>query len=273
LLPPGVPGELYIAGAGVVRGYYNRPELTAERFVDNAFDATWPRMYRTGDLVRFRDDGVLEFLGRADHQIKLRGYRIELGEIEAQLLAQPGVNEGVVVAREDTPGDQRLVAYYTGDGEPEGLRAALRGVLPSFMVPSAFCCLKSLPHTPNGKIDRKALPAPDNIGPSTQTVAVAPGSELEGSVAKLWVEVLGLDKVGVTDNFFDLGGHSLLVVRLHQMLKRALNPSIPMTALYRFPTIRSFVQNLSSGDTSAAAKQAKNRGQMRREMLRRGARS
>ncbi len=271
LLPPGVPGELYIAGAGVVRGYYQRPELTQERFVPDPF-TDGARMYRTGDLVRFRDDGVLEFLGRTDHQIKLRGYRIELGEIEAQLLAQPGVAEGVVVAREDVPGDQRLVAYYTGQAEAEALRIALRAVLPSFMVPSAFCCLKSLPQTPNGKIDRKALPAPEGVGATARAAIVAPESGLEDRVATLWQEVLGMDRVGVTDNFFDLGGHSLLVVRLHQMLKQALNPSIPMTALYRFPTIRSFVQNLNSGETSAAAKQAKSRGQMRREMLRRGAR-
>jgi natural product biosynthesis luciferase-like monooxygenase protein len=266
-VPVGVPGELYIAGAGVVRGYHQRPELTEERFVPDAFGSDGARMYRTGDLVRWRDDGVLEFLGRTDHQVKIRGYRIELGEIETALCAHPDVDQGVVLAREDSPGDQRLVAYYTGNADVESLRVKLREGLPEFMIPSAFCRLPRLPHTPNGKVDRKALPAPDAQGPRTQGPALAPESDLETTVVGLWQEVLGIDAVGVTDNFFDLGGHSLLVVRLHQMLKQALSPAIPMTALYRFPTIRTFVENLNDGDSSEAAKQATDRGQMRREQL------
>ena len=263
-LPVGVPGELYIGGHGVVRGYHQRPELSAERFSENPF-VSGGRMYRTGDLVRFRADGSLEFLGRTDHQVKIRGHRIELGEIETLLTSHEEVDEGVVVAREDTPGDQRLVAYYTGRASVEALRERLRAGLPDFMVPAAFVCLPRMPHTPNGKIDRKLLPAPEREQRSVEKVA--PASDVESTVLGLWQQVLGLDAVGVNDNFFDLGGHSLLVVRLHQMLKKALNPAIPMTALYRFPTIRGFVQSLGEGDRSEAAEQARDRGQARREQM------
>jgi acyl-coenzyme A synthetase/AMP-(fatty) acid ligase/acyl carrier protein len=264
-VPIGVPGELYIGGHGVVRGYHRRPELSAERFVKDPFQGEGARMYRTGDLVRFREDGSLEFLGRTDHQVKIRGHRIELGEIETRLTSHAGVDEGVVIAREDTPGDQRLVAYYTGRASEDELRRHIKQTLPEFMVPAVFVLLPRMPHTPNGKIDRKLLPAPER---QRRAVEVAkPESEVETKVAALWQEVLGIDQVGMNDNFFDLGGHSLLVVRLHQLLKKALNPSIPMTSLYRFPTIRGFVQNLSGGDKSDAAEQARDRGQARREQL------
>jgi natural product biosynthesis luciferase-like monooxygenase protein len=275
LVPAGVPGELYIGGKGVARGYYRRPELTEQRFLPDPFRSPNGRMYRTGDVVRWRADGVLEFLGRTDHQVKIRGHRIELGEIETALLGNPGVREAVVVARSDTLGQARLVGYYTGDADSDVLRQALRAGLPEFMVPSALCKLAAMPRTPNGKVDRQALPEPVVEREATVATAEKPESDLEKTVAELWQQVLGLPAVGVTDNFFDLGGHSLLVVRLHQLLKRDIDPKIPMTALYRFPTIRGFVASLSGSDDSEAARVALDRGQQRREQLsrRRGLRA
>jgi natural product biosynthesis luciferase-like monooxygenase protein len=274
-VPVGVPGELYIGGDGVVRGYLNRPELTSERFVADPFRVAaghaGARMYRTGDLARFREDGVVEFLGRADFQVKIRGYRIELGEIETALGSHTSVREGVVVAREDTPGDQRLVGYIVPkDAAPDvaELREYLRGKLPEYMVPSHIVVLERLPLTPNGKVDRKQLPAPDAGGAaSAKTEFVAPTGELEEQIAAAWRETLGLDRVGIQDNFFDLGGHSLLVVRLHRRLKESLPKSVSLTDLYRFPTIGSLSEYLSADPTAAVMGESADRAKLRREML------
>ncbi|HEX4355814.1 MAG TPA: AMP-binding protein, partial [Polyangiales bacterium] len=265
-LPLGVPGELYIAGAGVVRGYRKRPELDAERFVIDPFAADGGgRMYRTGDLVRWSARGELEFLGRTDHQVKVRGYRIELGEIEALLSRQPGVREAVVLAREDVPGDVRLVAYLSGEAEPDDLREAARAQLPSYMVPAAFVLLPQLPQTPNGKLDRKALPPPGAAAGKQPREYAAPENDLEATVVKLWCEVLGTDRVGTQDNFFDIGGHSLLVVKLHRRLRAELPVEVALTDLYRFPTVRSLVAKLTSGGGDVAVEQAQDRAALRLE--------
>ncbi|MCA9622301.1 MAG: LLM class flavin-dependent oxidoreductase, partial [Myxococcales bacterium] len=210
-VPAGVAGELYIGGDGVVRGYHGRLDLTAERFVDNPWRRSGgqsERMYRTGDLVR-HGDGVIEFLGRVDFQVKIRGYRIELGEIEAHLSAGENVREAVVIAREDVPGDKRLVAYLVagdGDIDTDALRDKLKEQLPPYMVPQNFVVLPRFPLTPNKKIDRKALPAPDSVATARKATFVAPSEGLEATVAAVWAEVLNVKQVGLDDNFFDLGG-------------------------------------------------------------------
>ncbi|MBM0108954.1 non-ribosomal peptide synthetase, partial [Steroidobacter sp. S1-65] len=212
-VPIGVSGELYIGGAGVARGYLNRASLTAERFVRDPFSAdAQARMYKTGDLGRWRADGSIEYLGRNDHQVKIRGFRIELGEIEAQLANQASVKDAVVIAREDAPGEKRLVGYVTSRGaQPpsvEELRAHLKAVLPEYMVPSAFVVLSSLPLTPNGKLDRRALPAPE-LDAYVSREYEAPQGEVEEVLAGIWQELLHVERVGRQDNFFELGGHSL----------------------------------------------------------------
>jgi natural product biosynthesis luciferase-like monooxygenase protein len=277
-LPPGVAGELYIGGAGVVRGYRGRPELTAERFLTDPFVAEpGARMYRTGDLARFRpEDGTVEFLGRIDHQVKIRGYRIELGEIESLLRKHSGVRDAVVVMREDTPGDKRLVAYVVPEpaqaASPAELRAYAKERLPEFMVPAACVLLEQLPLTPNRKIDRKALPSPDHAAPARESVYVSPQNEIESRIAKIWQEVLKLPQVGVEDNFFDLGGHSLLIVQVLGKVREVAGRHLPMTDLFRFPTIRGLATHLASADDDAATLAAsQDRGAARRELLRRRA--
>jgi acyl carrier protein len=284
-VPQGVAGELYIGGAGVARGYLGRPELTAERFVADRFGAQGGRLYRTGDLVRWRDDGVLEFLGRIDHQVKIRGHRIELGEIEAALAECPGVREAVVMPREDVPGDVRLVAYLLaedGAAEPAAreLKEYLRERLPEAMVPSHFIVLERFPLTPNKKIDRKALPAPLDVLPKAASRTVsgdgAPASELEATVVSIWKEVLQLPEVGVDDNFFDLGGHSLLAVKVHRRLNETLERSLAITDLFRFPTVKALAEFLADGAEGGASLQgSQDRAALRREAMaaRRGARN
>jgi natural product biosynthesis luciferase-like monooxygenase protein len=241
-VPVGQAGELFIGGRGVVRGYLNRPKLTAERFLPDPFSgARGARLYRTGDLARFRPDGEVEFLGRMDHQVKVRGYRVELGEIESLLDQHPAVRTSVVVAREDTPGDQRLVAYLIPRGgrtpQEEGLRDYLRQKLPEYMMPSAFVPLDAFPLTPNGKVDRKALPAPDRAAPAPTRVSVEPRDDLERQLLRIWEEVLDRRPVGVWDNFFDLGGHSLLAVRLFAQIEQALGRKLPLATLFQAPTV------------------------------------
>ncbi|WP_236712362.1 non-ribosomal peptide synthetase, partial [Pseudomonas sp. Root401] len=225
-VPLGVPGEIYIGGAGVARGYLNRDDLTAERFLKDPFSAASnARMYKTGDLGRYLPDGNIEYLGRNDDQVKIRGFRIELGEIEAKLAQHDALNETVVLAREDVPGDKRLVAYFTqhspGEAvEIETLRAHLQALLPAYMVPVAYVHLEALPLTPNGKLDRKALPAPDLDALVTRGYE-APQGETETTLAQLWQDLLKVERVGRHDHFFELGGHSLLAVSLIERMRQA----------------------------------------------------
>ena len=238
-MPVGVTGELYIGGAGVARGYLNRPDLTAERFLPDPF-AGGPdaRMYRTGDLGRWLADGTIEFLGRNDHQVKIRGFRIELGEIEARLEEYPGVRQAVVLAREDRPGEKRLVAYYAGGEEIEAgaLRAHLGAALPDYMVPSAYVRLERLPLTPNGKLDREALPAPEGDAYARGGYEPPIGAT-EELLAQIWSELLGVERIGRHDNFFELGGHSLLAVTLMSRLRQALNVEVPLAGLFARPVL------------------------------------
>jgi amino acid adenylation domain-containing protein len=235
-VPPGVTGELYIGGAGLARGYLHRAELTAERFVEHPFQPG-QRLYRTGDLVRRLADGSLECLARVDHQVKLRGFRIELGEIEKALEQQPGIGQAVVVVREDTAGDPRLTAYLTGSApDAAALRKALQASLPDYMVPAAFVPLDHFPLTPNRKVDRQALPAPPAEA-AALTAHLSPRTRTESEVAAIWRDLLRNPRVGVNDNFFDLGGHSLLVVQLQSRLRRQFKREISLVDLFQHPTI------------------------------------
>ncbi|MBD0319020.1 MAG: amino acid adenylation domain-containing protein, partial [Gemmatimonadetes bacterium] len=242
-VPAGVPGELCIAGEGVARGYLNRPELNAEKFVPNPF-GEHGRLYRTGDLARFGADGTLEFLGRGDNQVKIRGFRVETEEVEAALRRSPAVREALVTARRDDAGDQRLVAYVVGDASAAELRALLRSTLPDYMVPSAWVALPALPRTPNGKVDRSALPAPELLREGLGGGYMAPRTPVEEILAGVWAEVLGVDRVGVEDNFFELGGHSLLAVRAATRIRAALRTEVPMRRLFETPTIAGLVDAL-----------------------------
>jgi amino acid adenylation domain-containing protein/thioester reductase-like protein len=237
-VPVGVHGELCIGGTGVARGYLGRPGLTAERFLPDAFSGQpGARMYRTGDRVRWLRDGTVEFLGRTDYQVKVRGYRIEPGEVEAALLAHPAVREALVMVREDEPGRRRLVAYAGAPAEPPSaadLREFLRGRLPEYMVPSAFVVLETLPRTPHGKTDRRALPVP---ALAESEAYVEPRTETERSLATLWGEVLGVPRVGAEDDFFELGGHSLLALPLLHRVNEAFGVEVPLRALFNAPTV------------------------------------
>jgi amino acid adenylation domain-containing protein len=244
--PVGVPGELRIGGAGVARGYLGRPELTAERFVPDPFGGEpGARLYRTGDRVRRRADGSLEFGGRVDGQVKVRGFRIEPGEIEAALRRHPGVADCVVVAREDAPGDRRLVAYVVGAADVDALRERLREELPEYMVPAAFVALEALPVTPNGKLDRRALPAPEQT--SRDVSAALPRNALEEKVAEVWRSVLGVAEIGVHDNFFDLGGNSLLLSRVFGRL-REVRGDLRVVDLFRHTTVEALAGHLGAAE-------------------------
>ncbi|WP_270732589.1 MupA/Atu3671 family FMN-dependent luciferase-like monooxygenase [Shimia sp. Alg240-R146] len=270
--PVGVPGELLIGGAGVTRGYWRREALTAERFVENPFGEG--RLYKTGDLVRWRDDGKLDFLGRADHQVKLRGYRIELGEIETRLEEITGVAQSVVMPREDTPGDVRLVAYLRGDAIPDeaDIRAALRANLPAFMRPQHYVTVTDFPLTPNKKVDRKALPSPEEtrtvavtkpVAAAPVTAPVAVTGDVAATVAAVWSRVLGVAEVNATDNFFDIGGHSLLAVQAHRDIRTETGAAkLSITDIFRFPTMAGLVtriEELTGGSRPADAPQVASR--------------
>jgi amino acid adenylation domain-containing protein len=254
--PIGVPGELYIGGDGVARGYLKRLDLTAERFLDNPFVASAQadgsgveRIYKTGDLARYRADGTIEFLGRADFQVKVRGFRIELGDIEAALLQHVQVRQAVVVAREDRPGDKRLVGYVIPENDPappgSALRAFLKERLPDYMVPTLFVVLDKLPLTPNGKVDRRALPKPEAAA-SEPRVHVAPRTPLEETVATIWAQVLKIEQVGAHDNFFELGGHSLLATQVVARLRDKLQVELPLSSIFEAPTVAELAERLDA---------------------------
>ena len=255
----GEPGELYIGGAGVARGYFNRPELTAERFLPDPFAGSpEARMYKSGDLARLRPDGILEYLGRADDQVKIRGYRIELGEIETTLSAEPGVRVCAVVAREDEPGKKRLVAYVVARPgvklETADLKLFLKDRLPEHMVPAQFVHLESLPLTPNGKVDRKSLPAPV-IESASKGADAAGMSETETKVAAIWCDLFKTTEIGVNDDFFDRGGDSLLGVALLLRIKSAFGVEMQLASLFDQPTIAKLaeiIDTLSGGGARPA---------------------
>jgi thioesterase domain-containing protein/acyl carrier protein len=244
-VPIGVHGHLHIGGVGLARGYLNQPDLTASAFVPDPFSAEpGARMYKTGDLAHYRPDGNIEFLGRADQQVKIRGFRIELGEIEATLGQHPAVRRAVVLAREDEPGEKRLVAYVVADSSTDELRRFLKDRLPDSMVPAVVVLHDALPLGPNGKLDRQALPAPDRSRPGSQKAFVAPRDDLEHELASIWEEILDVRPVGITDNFFELGGHSLLAVRLFAVIEKRLGNKLPLTAIFQGATVEDLADVL-----------------------------
>jgi amino acid adenylation domain-containing protein/non-ribosomal peptide synthase protein (TIGR01720 family) len=237
-VPIGVVGELYIGGDGLARGYLNRPELTAERFITNPFAEG--RLYRTGDLCRYLEDGAIEYMGRIDHQVKIRGFRIELGEIESALLSYEGIKEAVVVVREEEQGNKQLVAYYTAQDlsiEAAALRASLKGQLPDYMIPAFFVALEAMPLSPNGKLDSKALPPPEY---ERAMAYYPPRDEIELILIQLWEEVLGVKHMGITANFFEMGGHSLLTIILIGKINRYFNTNLHVSELITHPTVEEF---------------------------------
>ena len=270
----GVAGELYIGGDGVVRGYHNRPDITAERFIPNPFVRDkHARIYKTGDLAKYRDDGTIDYIGRIDHQIKIRGYRIELGEIESLISQHSAVDEAVVLLREDVEGDKRLVAYIKPVTnvvlDQNVIKGYLKNDLPEFMVPSIFVEVMSMPLTPNGKIDRKALPAPKQEKTvSSTTKYVQPENELQITIADIWQEVLNLPQVGLEDNFFDIGGHSLLVVQVLDKLRKKIDTQVKMMDMFRFPTISSLSNYLGqSGAEDSKLEDSKERAEARKSAM------
>ncbi len=252
-VPIGVPGELCVGGVGLARGYLKRPHLTADKFIPDPFSGRkGSRLYRTGDLVRYLPDGNLEFMGRIDFQVKLRGFRIELGEIEAVLTKHDSIRDAAVLVREDTPGDQRLVAYYVSEDGADISGAELRGYLkqqvPDYMVPSIFVVLETMPLTPSGKVDRKALPKPDQTRRDLESEYVAPRNENEEKLAAMVGELLNLEKVGVYDNFFELGGHSLLATKFMSRIRETFGVEMPLRKLFENPTVAGIAESLLSPD-------------------------
>jgi amino acid adenylation domain-containing protein len=239
-VPVGVPGELHVGGISLARGYLNHPEMTEAKFVPNPFEPG-DRLYNSGDLVKFRPDGNIVFLGRIDHQVKVRGFRIELGEIENTLANHPQVREAVLAAREDQPGQQRLVAYIVSETETPPtigqLRSYLRQSLPEYMLPSAFLFLDAFPLSPSGKVDRQTLPAPEGLRPDLEAEFVAPRNEIEAQLAEIGAQLLGLDCIGVFDNFFSLGGHSLLATQFISRVRESFQVELPLRTLFEHPTI------------------------------------
>ncbi|MEM7593941.1 MAG: amino acid adenylation domain-containing protein, partial [Cyanobacteria bacterium P01_A01_bin.83] len=250
VVPIGVRGELHIGGESLAKGYLNRPELTAEKFISHPFNQeSEARLYKTGDLARYLPDGNIEFIGRIDNQVKIRGFRIELGEIESVLAQHPDIRETVVIAREDIPGDKRLVAYIISQQEQphsNDLRSFLKELLPNYMVPSIFVFLDTIPLTPNGKVDRRALPIPSNTRQEPSSTFVSPQDELEFHLTKIWSQVLGIEPIGIRDNFFDLGGNSLQAVVLFAQIEKQFGKSLPLATLFQSATIAEIAQIIRS---------------------------
>ena len=268
-VPIGVPGELYLGGVQLARGYLHRPELTVERFIENPFikDFQSPRLYKTGDLACYFPDGNIKYLGRNDNQIKIRGFRIELGEIENVLEKHFQVEQAVVMAWEDTPGDKRLVAYLvSGQSQPSlnELREFLKNQLPDYMVPSAFVFLESLPLTPNGKVDRRALPEPKIERSQLESTYIQPESDFEKTIAQAWQEVLKIERVGTKDNFFDLGGHSILLGQVNSRLSQQLKQNLSIIDLFQYPTIQALANYLKKQNFQATIETVSNQTEMRR---------
>lgn len=260
-VPVGIPGELYIGGLCLARGYLDRPDLTAEKFVPDPFsDSPGSRLYKTGDLVRYLADGNIEFIGRVDFQVKIRGFRVELGEIETALLQHPSLRDTIVIAREEAPGDKRLVAYCVPEEnieiESADLRSHIAELLPEYMVPAAFMMLDSLPMTPNGKVDRRALPGPDYGRPELEAQYVAPRTPAEELIADLWSQVLNVEKVGAYDSFFDLGGHSLLATQLISRLRDVFQVELPLRTIFETPTVATLAQHIERAKLSDTGVQA-----------------
>src|SRR5205085_7338679 len=253
-VPVGVAGELYVGGAGLSRGYHNRPDLTAERFVASPFGTVaGARLYRTGDLARYRRDGAIEYLGRTDHQVKLRGFRVELGEVEAVLNDHEAVKQSVALVREDSPGDLRLVAYVVTnerDGEViNRLRRYMKDRVPEYMVPAVFVQLREFPLTASGKVDRQALPAPDQNRPMLEEEFVAPRNEIEETIAQIWREVLNVERIGVHDNFFDIGGNSLVAMQIVANVRNSYDDVyLPLYSLFETPTIAGLAKQIELAD-------------------------
>ncbi|MFN6534911.1 MAG: amino acid adenylation domain-containing protein [Nostoc sp. EkiNYC01] len=247
LVPVGVAGELHIGGDGLARGYFNRPDLTAEKFIPNPFSEKATRLYKTGDLARYLANGEIEYIGRIDHQVKVRGFRIELGEIEALITQHSAVREAVVVVRKDSLDSQRIVAYLVPQSQQtltSELRSFLESKLPSYMMPTNFVILEALPLTPNGKVDRKALPALDKVLPEFEEKFVAPQTAMEKQLVTIWMEVLGLQQIGINDNFFELGGHSLLATQVISRINKNLDIELPIRRIFELPTIAKLAKNL-----------------------------
>lgn len=272
-VPIGVPGEIHVAGAGLARGYLRRPELTADRFIPNPFSPdSGDRLYRTGDLARWLPNGDVEYLGRIDHQVKIRGFRIELGEIESGLSSHPSVAECLATVREDVPGDKRLVGYWVARRDASlptdlELRHHLRRSMPEYMIPSALVQLPAFPLTPHGKVDRKSLPVPRDTPSNTGSMPTPPRGELEESIVQVCRAVLQRDNLGVEDNFFDMGAHSILLVRIHQRLVEVLRREFPLVDLFQHTSVRSLAQHLSgkSGKSSATTESIADRARRQRE--------
>jgi acyl carrier protein len=273
-VPAGVPGELYLAGPAVMRGYLGQPGPTAACLVPHPFGAPGAVLYRTGDLVRRRDE-VIEYLGRRDSQLKVRGHRVDPAEVEAVLDAHPAVAASAVTARPDPTGQDRLIAYVVpadsaADVATADLRAHVAGVLPAALLPSVFVPVADLPRTPHGKLDRAALPEPATPAAPVRAGGTAPpASDLEQRIATIWQSVLGLDEVGLDDSFFQLGGTSLSITVVHAELADRLSIEVPMATLFQYPTIRALAGHLAGGAAGQAAPEANGRAAQRRDMLER----
>ena len=255
-VPIGVAGEIYVGGEGVARGYLNRAALTAERFIPNPYSKyDGARLYKTGDLARYLANGELEYLGRADQQVKVRGYRIELEEIEAAMMEHPAIRESIVIAREEADRERRLVGYVVAEEEgkltTDELRAYLKEKLPDYMVPAVFVMMETFPLTANGKVDRRALPAPESQRPALGSLYIEPHTEMEKVIAAVWLEVLRVEKVGVHDNFFDLGGDSFLMAQACSKLREALDRDISMVEVFTYTSISTLAKYLSRAEAES----------------------